>query len=265
MDGIKDFESFYTVKLQPLIDNLKQEAGAAGNWGIIAPVTAFLAVLVFVAYQMHYISGNGGWAIFWCITAIAISVYFYSKKNDRYTKDYKETIIKEIINYLHPGITYKPDEVIAIQEYKYSGLFRRHFDYYDGDDYMEGVYKEVPFRCSELHTQFEKLGGTRNRIITIFKGLFFVADINKMFTSGTYIWSAGEEQVGGSIADERYRLIGLPNVYKIKLQGAVPEFDNQFSVYSTNPGEAASILTSAMTERLVRFKKQIKRNGEIPP
>ncbi|NOT92439.1 DUF3137 domain-containing protein [Ferruginibacter sp.] len=261
MDEVKNFEDFYTVKLQPLINNLKTEAGAAGNWGIIALVIAFVTILIFVGYQVDYIHGNAGMAIFLCIAAIAISIYFYTNRKEKYTKDYKETIIKEIITYLHPGITYKPDEVIAKQEYKFSGLFRRLFDYYDGDDYMEGIYKDVVFRCSELHTQYERLGTgiTGSRLITIFKGLFFVAEISKHFTAGTYIWSHGDEQTGGSIADERYRLMHSPNVYKIKLQNCVAGFENVFSVYSTNPSEVGSILTTAMTERLIKFKQQIDR------
>lgn len=254
MDEIKDFEGFYTVKLQPLINNLKTEAGAAGNWGIIAPLTAFTALVIFVCYQAGYIHGNGGTVIFLCIGAIAISIYFYTNRKDKYTKDFKETIIKEIITYLQPGITYKPDEVIAKQEYKYSGLFRHKFDYYDGDDYMEGVYKNVAFRCSELHTQYERLGTgiIGSRLITIFKGLFFVAEINKRFTAGTYIWSHGEDQTGGGIHS--------PNVYKIKLQDSVAGFENIFSVYSTNPAEAGRIVTTAMTERLIKFKKQLNRD-----
>ncbi len=259
---IKNFENFYTIKLQPLISNLKKEAGAAGNWGIIAPLTGFVSILIFAGYQLGYIHGNGGLAIFLCIAAIVASIYFYTNKNSRYTKDFKETIIKEIISFLHPGITYKPEEVIAKPEYKYSGLFRRKYDYYDGDDYMEGVYKTVPFRCSELHTQYERLGAgiMGGRLITIFKGLFFVGDINKKFTAGTYIWSHGEQQVGGTVVDERYRLMHAPNIYKIKLQQSGAGFDENFSVYSTSPSEAGNIISTIMTERLVKFKLQLKRD-----
>ncbi len=261
MDEIKDFEDFYTIKLQPLITNLKAEAGAAGNWGIIAPVTAFLAVVTFAAYQIGYIEQYSGAAIAFFIVAIVVSVYFYSSRKDKYTSDFKETIIREIISYLHPGIIYKPDEVIAKEDYKHSGLFRKNFDWYDGDDYMEGIYKNVPFRCSELLTQYES--GSRNLLRTIFKGLFFVGEINTFISSATYIWASGHEQTGGSIADERYRLMKLPTVHKIKLECASADFENNFSVYSTNPSEAGSILTKAMTERFVKFKQQVDRDIAI--
>lgn len=258
MDEIKDFESFYTLKLGPLINSLKAEAGAAGNWGIIAPATAFIAVVTFAAYQVGYIEQYSGFAIFFFIVVLPASIYFYTNRKEKYTKHFKETIIKEIINYLHSGITYKPEEVITKQEYKASGLFRRNFDHYNGDGLMEGVYKNVSFRCSELHTKYNGIG--RGHIQTIFRGLFFVADIHKKITAGTYIWSHGEEQTGGSIADERYRLIHTPNVYKIKLQDCCAGFENTFSVYSTNTSEAGSILTTAMTARLIKFKEQIGRN-----
>jgi len=49
-------------------------------------------------------------------------------------------------------------------------------------------------------------------------------------------------------------------IYKIKLQNSVAGFENNFSVYSTNPSEAGMIVTTAMEERLMRFKKQLNRH-----
>ena len=102
-----------------------------------------------------------------------------------------------------------------------------------------------------------------SKLVTIFKGLFFVAEINKGFTAGTYIWTYGNQQTGGSLADERYRLMHMPNVYKIKVQDGGADFENNFLVYSTNPAEAGILMTTAMTERLVRFKNQINRDMAI--
>jgi hypothetical protein len=259
----KDFEQFYTDRLQPLINSLKAEAGDAGNWGIIACITVGISILVFTGYQVGYIHENGTLAICLCIVAMAVSIFIFIGKNKRYTKDHKATIIKEIITFLNPGIKYKPDEVIAKEEYKYSGLFRRKFDYYDGEDYMEGVYKEVSFRCSELHTQYERMSATAiigSSSITIFKGLFFAADINKSYSAATYIWPHGHEQIGSNSPDERYRLQSASNIYKVKLQQSGEGFDNFFSVYSTDPSEAGRIITTTMSERLVKFRLQVKRD-----
>lgn len=258
MEDKKDFESFYTERLGPLINNLKAEAGAAGNWGIIAPATTFIAVVTFAVYQLGYVEQYSGFALFFFIIALPVSIYYYTNRKEKYTQHFKETIIKEIINYLHPGIIYKPDELITKKEYKWSGLFRSNFDHYDGDDLMEGVYKNVFFRCSELCTTNKGIG--RGSTQTIFKGLFFVANINKIFTAGTYIWPAGKQPTGGSIADERYRLMHLPNLCKIKMEYASTAFQNNFSVYSTNPSEAGAILTTAMLTSLVNFKQQIERD-----
>jgi hypothetical protein len=262
MDEIKDFENFYSLKLQPLIKNLKNEAHEAGNWGIAALVAPCISLLVFAGYQLDYLNEYSGTALFLCIVSIVTTLYFFVITKDRYTKDFKETVITEIIKYLHPGMIYKPEEVIAKQDYKHSSLFRTRFEYYDGDDYMEAVYKGVQFRCSELHVRTESIQikpAPQNRGSSIFKGLFFVGKINESFSGGTYLWPKGKAQIGESIADEHFRLMPLPHVYKVKLQDAFPGFDGHFSVYSTNPAEAGIILTTAMTERLLKFKQQIDR------
>lgn len=93
---------------------------------------------------------------------------------------------------------------------------------------------------------------------TIFKGLFFVADLNVNLWGNTYIWNRGEEQTGNSIAEKHYRYMPLPQVYKVKSDNS--SFDKIFSIYSTNPNEAKAILNMDMTNRMVKFKTQINRD-----
>lgn len=211
MDDIKDFETFYTQKAQPLIDDLRKESGAAGNWGIILILSCVLAVLGFLNLIEHFTEDYRGQILFLCLLFVAISTYLFTKKKDNYTDHFKNTIIQQVIEFLNSGLTYIPSDVIAKEEYKASSLYRHYFDYYDGDDYIEGIYKNVPFRCSELHTQYDLVNPKyAGRQRTIFKGLFFAADISHDYRACTYIWSRGEEQIGVSIADERYRLMNMP-------------------------------------------------------
>lgn len=259
MDDIKDFETFYTQKAQPLIDDLRKESGVAGNWGIILILSLVLFVLAFLNFIGHFTEEYRGLILFLCFLFVAISTYLFTKKKDNYTGHFKNTIIREVIEFLSPGLTYIPGDVIAKEEYKASSLYRRYFDYYDGDDYIEGIYKNVPFRCSELSTQYDRAGryiGRGQR--TIFKGLFFAADISHDYRAGTYIWSRGEEQIGASIADERYRLMNMPKVFGMNFQNK--EFESCFSVFSSNPAEGRIILTDEMMQCMVQFKKQLKRN-----
>jgi hypothetical protein len=254
----KNFESFYSLKLQALLKDLKMKGKVAARWGIIAIAAGVLAILFFIGNISGYIETSGIIAGAFTLLCI-VSIYFYTTAKDWYVDNFKQTVIREIISYLHPGILYTPSKFISSKEYKTSGLFMHRYDYYDGDDYLQGVYKNVSFHCSELHTQYDRtVGPMANYETTIFKGLFFVADLNINLWGNTYIWNRGEEQTGSSIAEKHYKYMPLPQVYKVKSDNS--SFDKIFSIYSTNPNEAKAILNMEMTDRMVRFKTQINRD-----
>jgi hypothetical protein len=212
MDQIPDFDSFYTLKLAPHIDQLRAECKTADTWGIIGLISFVVAIImIYLGLQLKLFKGYDGFLFIVMVPAI-VSLIKYTQKNDVFKRDFKEFIIKEIINNISPGIIYKPDESITEREYKASSLFRRYFDYFDGSDYMEGMINNVSFHCSEICTQHDD--GTRQ--ITIFKGLFFVVKISEHFTGGTYAWARGEEQLPATIYEEEYLLMHMPPVHDIR-------------------------------------------------
>jgi hypothetical protein len=60
------------------------------------------------------------------------------------------------------------------------------------------------------------------------------------------------------VADERYRLMPFPKVYAVKTTNA--GFAKEFTVCSTHPGQAGSILTESFMNCMLKFKKQIERD-----
>jgi len=256
MEAIKDFEDFYRVKIEPQLPDFKAAGKIIEQWRIAAIVSGIIFIGALAGYVFDIITEAAFSLILLSGTVLAISVYKYFKKDNNYVDDFKHRIVQEVIDHLHAGLVYKPDELIAEKEYRQSGLFRRNYDYYEGDDFIEGIYKGVGFHCSELHTQYDSYS-RRNRVITIFKGLFFAARANSGYTGGTYVWIKGEEQLGASIADEAYRLIHFPEVREIKMGHAI--FDTYYTVCSTNPAEAREILNEELMNNLLRFRKQVHR------
>ena len=255
MEAIKDFEGFYTINIAPILPELRKENKIADQWGtamIIFLILAIAALIFTIVIPESW--GGGTWTIILFVGAI-VSIGYYTKKDNAYTDDFKERVIRQVVNYLNPALTYKPDGAMPEREYRQSGLFRRRYDYYYGEDSLEGVYKGVTFHCSELRTTY--IGGRRNLELTIFKGLFFAAVVNPKYKGGTYVWIKDEEQFGESIADERYRLLAFPKVYDMKMGHEL--FDSNFFVCSTNPKEAREILDTDMMNRLLEFRKQLKR------
>jgi hypothetical protein len=253
MEPVKDFESFYAVNIHPFLQELEDERLSANNW---KKFTLFTGAGAFFCFFLNFLkvfpSGMmlAGAMFVMCFTG----VFFWTKYNDRYIDDFKEKIIGQIITYIYPSAVYKPMGFISKKEYKASGLYRRRFTHFDGDDYWQCVYNDLAFHCSEIKSWYEDMAGREN----IFKGLFFIADINNMFTGGTYIWIKGKTQLAASIADEHYRMFPLPQVQKVRVSHE--DFNKHFSVYTTNAEEASLILSYNMPDHILRIKEKLQKD-----
>jgi hypothetical protein len=251
MDEAAAFEKFYTEKIEPSLPQLRAECRQADTWGMVGIIAAISGIAVFITYLAGALSGNQAWWLwFFCAVMLVLSVYKYTQRNDRFTADFKAVVIKKIIDEVCPGLVYKPGETITTREYKTSSLYRYRYDYFDGDDLIEGVINNISFRCAELHTQSDYAG---NKQVTVFKGLFFVAKINSRFTGGTYVWPRNSAQLPTSMMDSAYRLLPMPRIVDIRFHDA--EFDQQFRVCSTWPSQAHEILTPENRSRLLHISK----------
>jgi Protein of unknown function (DUF3137) len=250
MEEIKDFESFYNIRLQPFFEELKSQGHNTSIWTIVGIISLIVTILSFMLNQP--IIGT----LF--LFALVYCIYKHTKNKDLFVDNYKETVIKEIITYLNPAMIYSPESSMSSDDYEKSGHYRRIYDFYDGDDHIEGTYKNVKFYCSEIKTAHERPASRARRTTTIFKGLFFAAPLGIAFCGGTYIWPAGEEQLANSIMDEYYRLMDFPDVYYVDTKN--PTFEKEFSVYSTNHAEALFFVDNELMTRLINFKNQINRD-----
>jgi len=253
MESVKDFESFYAIKIQPFLDELDNERSSFYNW---KKFTIYTGAGAFACLFLWFIKilPSGHMLAAAMLVMCVIGVYFSAKYSDRYIDDFKEKIIGQIITYIYPSAVYKPMGFVSKKEYKASGLYRRKFTHFDGDDYWQSVYNGVAFHCSEIKAWYSDVAGTES----IFKGLFFVARINNSFAAGTYIWLKGKAQLPSSMADEHYRMYPLPHVQRMKVPHE--KFNKHYSVYTTNAGEASLILSYNMLDHMLLIKEKLDKD-----
>lgn len=255
METLQDFDTFYEEKILPSLPRLKKECRDADSWAISACVVAILGVLVFALdYSGIFpVDAVFGWIAFFTVV-LAICLYQYVQRKEEFTKDFKELLIKEVIRFVNPGLVYQPDKWVPSVEYKASSLYRHRYDYYGGDDLVEGSIDGVVFRGSELLVECDSVA--RNRELTIFHGLFLVAVINSRFSGGTYIWSKRYAAPTGSVLDEHYRLMPMPKVSPIK--SGDEAFDHFFKIGTTDRLQAEALLTPDRRTRMLRICKGIQ-------
>lgn len=256
-DEIHSFEDFYATRIEPLRQDHKSKGNSYATWGLLLLFFGALFVLSIV------VAANGGESGLFCFITFALmvfSIYKLAIANDSYVGGFKSMVIKEIIDFVLPGSEYKPHSFISTRFFRASCLYRYRVKDITGDDYIKAAYKNVSFQASELASYGNDEDTKDTRGWRLFNGIFFTADLGT-FSGGTYIWQKNNVQIGNSVADEHYRLYPIPSIYKI--QTGSEQFDKYYTVYSSYPAEAHSILSESMMQRILSFRKQINRDISI--
>lgn len=244
-----DFDSFYSEKLLPLLEKLEPASNDASKWKVVGIAALFISIACFIISQSVL-------AILFILLLI-VSIFKFFRMKEVFVYNYKEAIIKEILDCVNPGAVYNPSQMVSQKDYEFSGLYPRHFEEYSGEDWINGIYKEVTYFCSEVETV--RFGGRHNGSrIRIFKGLFFIAPINYKY-GATYVWPANEVQLPVTIADYHFeRYLPLPDIAPIDMNNA--EFENYYAVYSSDSLAARTIINVEMMNRMIHFRNQIDRD-----
>jgi hypothetical protein len=276
MATINDFDNFYASDLLPSLKRLQKEKQQPKYWmwfGILC-----VPLIITIAINFNDIGSSLATVlIVFFVLSIFASVYFYSKVTDTFVDDYKASIIKEIIKYVNPNYTYLSDKSITRTDYITSSLYRYGYDSFDGDDYIEGIYNNVSFRCSEIQTQADYKGGRGGALVTgsgpdrsrwfqgmdpvIFTGFFFVATTSKI-AGCTYIWENGFAQLPINMNDEHYGgLLPMPEVSNVDFTDT--DFQQNFKVYSNYAPEAEQILTDERRANMVKLRQLLNKKIRV--
>jgi hypothetical protein len=256
MQSQAEFLKLYLSQLAPALRTLEPVRKKA--------LAAFLTALFFV------LAGIPGFIIFSrigkpeillvALASLGIGLYGffrYDQKKKDYAAEFKQRVIREMIKLIDPGLYYFPEQRISEAEYRESDIFREPIDRYSGDDLVEGALGATRCRFSELEHQEKKesvdsRGRRRTYWVTIFRGVFFVADFNKHFIGRTYVVpDAGGSFLGIGKLFEKWA-IGKGELVELEN----PEFEKLFTVYGTDQVEARYILSPALMERLVNFRRK---------
>jgi hypothetical protein len=256
MNSADDFIKLYSNNLAPILRDLEPERKAllvlfgSGIAFLLASAPGF--VLLFRTGLLVYLLAAAPFAI------VAIyQFYRFSQKKQEYAAEFKNCVIRELVALIDPHLDYFPHRHIDENDYRESDIFRNRIDRFQGDDLVEGALGATRMRFSELmhqekHETTDSKGRRQTRWVTIFKGIFFIADFNKHFLGRTYV-----------VPDARGSFLGIGRLFEkwsfgrgeiVELEN--PEFEKLFTVYGTDQVEARYILTPSLMERLVNFRNK---------
>ncbi|MBB00675.1 MAG: Galanin [Saprospirales bacterium] len=252
MKTIEELRAYYETDLLPtltVLDRARKKVLLGLFVGIVISVIAPIIALYF---------SFGSVVLMAICFPVWIGVIIYlSISTGKYKKSFKVGIIEQIVRAIDPNLSYDASKAVNKSHFTHSELFKKSWNEYKGDDYVQGMVGKTSLEFSEVHAQHVSTDSEgRRQASTVFKGLFLVADFNKSFQGKTFVLPDTAEKLFGSIGSmlqswnaARGELVKMEDV----------AFEKEFVVYGDDQIEARYILSTSLMERILAYKKKSNR------
>lgn len=199
---------------------------------------------------------------------LVLPILFLKHIAEGFALNYKKVLIPELIDYMGVEATYTGDKYVAKADFLDSGLFTpESINKYVGFDLTEGKDGETNFSFSQLEVQEFRRGKGKNsksEIVEIFKGLFYVSDFNKKMEGHTLVVPDVATELFGRNLGERINKLGSYVYEDVKLEQLEnAEFEDYFSVFSSDPVEARYVLSPKLVESIMILRKELDRDYSL--
>lgn len=292
MKTFAQFQDYLNAELSEELAGLEaRRSGMRKKKGVLG---GLLAALILASWSVHYL----GWLPEYIIpvtvvvaTPIAYLAYRRLYFDANVPADFKDTVVKKLVEFVDPSLEYLPERHISFDKYMDSQLFLLQPDYFTGDDLIKGSFRGVDVAFSELASSYERLdrvAGTSNtsrfedednllvnmlrrvrkigkrarrnpklklnrrKWKTLFHGMFLIADCPVELNGKVFI-----------LSNRLYKKFGysgklLQQHNFLRGQYILPrniEFRENFVVYADDLLEGEYVLSDGLMERMLALKQ----------
>lgn len=188
-------------------------------------------------------------------TIIAFVLYslMAGQSKREYLNRFKDEVFRGAVKIAVPEMEYQPTSMIPQSSFERSGLFSSRIDRYDGEDCFKGKFGATHLTFSELTVErvdksTDSKGHTTTHTVTVFKGIYLIADFNKDFACQVKIEPDVAEAAFGWVGRKLQGISG--NLVRLES----PEFEQAFKVTSNDAVGARYLLTPDMQERFLALR-----------
>ena len=254
-------------ELRPTLKSIEQDRQAylkkRNNfiWFVIVPgvlVAGFPAIAFFPA---------GLFAILgWLVVSGIVYHFTVGSQARSYVSSYKSTVPGKLVKLVGENLQYDQNRGIEQHLFEASELFTTSPDRYNTEDLIHGTHGKTSLILGEIDAEEKKTerdsdGKTKTRYVTIFDGLFLVADFHKHFHGKTFVFPDVAEKAFGEIGRALQKLSGRRGTQLIQMEDT--EFEKAFAVHSTDQVEARYILSPSMMRRILDLRQRFGKDVRI--
>lgn len=248
-----------------VLEKVRQEhlaERARGKQKIVMVILAALAAGLLVMTASSAIAGLITGIGVGLVGSLIVYQIYFARGEARYRAMFKAGFISKVVKAVEPAMNYEPERGISQGLFEHSGLFGTRPDRYSGEDLFYGTIGKTDVRFSEVHAEEKRRrtdskGNTETYWVTIFRGIFFIADFHKEFRSPVSVLPDVAERNFGWIGKKLQKLGG--NLQRLEN----PEFEKMFVVRGADAVEARYILTPKMQDQLVELGQRVGRDLRV--
>lgn len=240
---MKNFNTIYQELYKECHDDLEILRKKAFKETLIAyTITLAICAMVFAV--------NVTIAIILVLTIPSLVIAF-SPFYKVYTTQYKNVVMKKLVEFYDSSLSFNP--VGKIKNTSYKDAEFELYDYFYANDLIFGkIDNEIEFEAGDVRTEIETTDSDGNTSrSTVFSGLFSSAKFNNDIKSTIKIRS--DKGFLGKLLPANKQLIQLDS----------QEFEKLFDVYATDKIVAMRVLTSDILDYMISFRKENKIKYEL--
>lgn len=251
MKTVEQLKEYFNNDLMPEVLQVEQKRKMIVVRVILLGI-GLLAVLVlgYLGLDSNPDLNSVGWkGLFLLVVGVLGFVAYREILNNRdFYNDFKTNVIEKIVKFIDPSFTYISHKYIQPTQLVESKLFSHLPKKYKGDDYAVGVLgRNTKVEFSEVVARHRHRldDNSKGEWAVTFKGLFFVAQVERTFSGQTFVVASNhgvEALMAGS---------GAPPT---QVASGNADFDNLFKIFSTNPGEAKTLISPEIQKHLIDFR-----------
>lgn len=247
MKTTKELKSYFDNELADDVGQVERKR----KWLIFQLVLVGLFIIAgcAISIMVHLLNPeviDVGWVILGFMLSFVgggVMIYEISRNRSFYYK-FKNLIIDRIISFIDDSMVYKSHKHIPVNRFVESHLFKfLPTKKYKGDDYVRGkVGDDVALEFSEIVAPYRDKD--TNKVNTLFKGLFFIAERQTPFPSATIVVPAGTDLTAAHWS----------KTMKVeRINTGDTNFEKHFWLFSDSTQDTNKIMTQNLRDVLVQF------------
>jgi hypothetical protein len=126
-------------------------------------------------------------------------------------------------------------------------------DEYEGEDYIRGQIREMPFEASEL--RIREFSPSRDRLDQVFNGLFLVGDYRRQDMRGGVLLLPDTQRKYLSRSERAFHLLGGRRVR----ENLLPEFEACYDTYATPDVRLGDVVSDDLQLAILRFRLRFQK------